>query len=350
LEIPIGTVSDPQMNIPNNHNININMNGDTTIGTSNGTTNGQVSIPTKRRQPSREIIFPSSLDFERVVNLYSIQATRDRVRVSADNNNDEDRHPLQEDRIPLIQSSSDDNTNHIYNTFPSKKFEIPPPPPRSHPASREMSLLSQNPGPLGYTGRSVTRWCLIIMTGLLTGLVSIVIVKCTSAIEAWRSAQIDALWQTDAHSISIFAGYASVNLALAMASAILCIYVAPEAIGSGIPEVKAFLNGVRVKRFTRTRLFVTKIVGTILAVSSGLVIGPEGPLVHIGAILGASCTKLYGLLLRIPPQFLTESIWSFVVTDLSHFSNDGERRDLVSVGAAAGFASAFGAPIGGLLF
>lgn len=161
---------------------------------------------------------------------------------------------------------------------------------------------------------------------------------------------MDSLWQKDAYSIAIFGAYASINLTLSMLSAVFCVYVAPEAIGSGIPEVKAYLNGVRVKRFTRTKLLLTKIVSTILSVSSGLVIGPEGPLVHIGAILGAGCTKIYNSLLRIPSFCLTDTLWSFVIMDLSHFSNDGERRDLVSIGAAAGFASAFGAPIGGLLF
>lgn len=33
------------------------------------------------------------------------------------------------------------------------------------------------------------------------------------------------------------------------------------------------------------------MVGTILSVSSGLCVGPEGPLVHIGAVVGSSVTK-----------------------------------------------------------
>ena len=34
------------------------------------------------------------------------------------------------------------------------------------------------------------------------------------------------------------------NIVLAIAAAILCAYIAPAAAGSGIPEVKAYLNGV----------------------------------------------------------------------------------------------------------
>lgn len=41
-----------------------------------------------------------------------------------------------------------------------------------------------------------------------------------------------------------FVVYAGCNLVLAAAAAALCAYVAPAAAGSGIPEVKAYLNGV----------------------------------------------------------------------------------------------------------
>lgn len=41
-----------------------------------------------------------------------------------------------------------------------------------------------------------------------------------------------------------FAFYAGCNLILAIAAAALCAYIAPAAAGSGIPEVKAYLNGV----------------------------------------------------------------------------------------------------------
>jgi chloride channel 7 len=43
-------------------------------------------------------------------------------------------------------------------------------------------------------------------------------------------------------------------------------------------------------------------------------------------------------------------IFSNIISSLSGFRNDIDRRDLISIGVAVGFASAFGAPVGGLLY
>jgi len=316
---------------------------------------------------SGRILFPSGLDFERVINLYSIQATRDRLVRDVDQEEDPDpaalRRENHNDGQSLLKSGAPD-----YSTFdeelndkrrPSNSTTPPPPPlPPPEPFTQRKAshrMKRRHRRVLGYTGRTATRWALTIITGLLTGLTSIMIVSCTDVIQEWRSNFVDIAWNDmDRPTFSIFAMYAVTNLTLAMLSALCCIFLAPEAIGSGIPEVTAYLNGVRVKRFSSLRLFLVKIIGTILSVSSGLVVGPEGPLVHIGAILGASCTKISTVILQIFPDNslfnIHEGLWSFVTQDLSHFSTDAERRDLVSIGAAAGFAAAFGAPIGGLLF
>lgn len=41
-----------------------------------------------------------------------------------------------------------------------------------------------------------------------------------------------------------FAAFAGCNLILAIAAGALCAFIAPAAAGSGIPEVKAYLNGI----------------------------------------------------------------------------------------------------------
>ncbi|KAL3908888.1 MAG: hypothetical protein SGILL_008311 [Bacillariaceae sp.] len=157
--------------------------------------------------------------------------------------------------------------------------------------------------------------------------------------------------------IEVFAWYAFISVILADSAALLCIFWAPEAVGSGIPEVIGYLNGIRVKKFNRKRMFVVKMVGSILSVGSSLAVGMEGPLVCIGAIVGAALAQVGSLLSWVLTKFFSgyESprltrLWIWATSDLSYFANDAERRSLITIGAACGFAASFGAPIGGLLF
>ncbi|XVF48021.1 hypothetical protein PTKIN_Ptkin03bG0157100 [Pterospermum kingtungense] len=128
------------------------------------------------------------------------------------------------------------------------------------------------------------------------------------------------------------------NLVLAIFAAIITAFIAPEAAGSGIPEVKAYLNGVDAPGVFSLRTLIVKIVGSISAVSSSLLVGKAGPMVHTGAciaaLLGQGESRRYGL------------TWKW----LRFFKNDRDRRDLVTCGSAAGIAAAFHAPVGGVLF
>lgn len=54
----------------------------------------------------------------------------------------------------------------------------------------------------------------------------------------------------------------------------------------------AYLNGNHVPNLLRFSTLVTKFVGTICAVSAGLPMGPEGPMVHIGACLASVITYM----------------------------------------------------------
>ena len=100
-------------------------------------------------------------------------------------------------------------------------------------------------------------------------------------------------------------------------------YIAPEASGSGVPEIEGALFHLRPIYWKR--LIPVKFFGGLLALSGKMVMGREGPTIHIGGNLGAMIAE-----------------W-FALSKL--------RRDvLVAAGAAAGLAVAFNAPLAGVLF
>ncbi|KAL8208753.1 hypothetical protein R6Q57_008165 [Mikania cordata] len=139
--------------------------------------------------------------------------------------------------------------------------------------------------------------------------------------------------------LAAFLIFAAANLGLTVFACLITTLIAPEAAGSGIPEIKAYLNGVDAPAIFSFRTLLVKIVGSIAAVSSSLNVGKAGPMVHTAACIAAALTcqggsKKYGLTWRC----------------LRFFNNDRDRRDLVTCGSAAGIAAAFRAPVGGVLF
>lgn len=110
----------------------------------------------------------------------------------------------------------------------------------------------------------------------------------------------------------------------------MTVYYGPGAAGSGIAELMGYFNGIKVPGFISVESLVTKVVGNVLAVSAGLAVGKEGPLAHIGAIVGQA-------MLYLP------------VKGYEQFHNESSKREASAAGAAAGVSAAFGAPIGGTL-
>ncbi|XP_060962822.1 chloride channel protein CLC-c isoform X1 [Cannabis sativa] len=181
------------------------------------------------------------------------------------------------------------------------------------------------------------KWTFALLIGLGTGLVGFL-----NNIAVENISDFKLLLTTDLMSkkqyYKAFAAFTGCNVGLAVAAGALCAYIAPAAAGSGIPEVKAYLNGVDSHSILAPSTLFVKIFGSILGVSAGFVVGKQGPMVHTGAciasLLGQGGSRKYHL------------TWSW----LRYFKNDRDRRDLITCGAAAGVAAAFRAPVGGVLF
>jgi chloride channel 7 len=137
-------------------------------------------------------------------------------------------------------------------------------------------------------------------------------------------------------AFAVFVGY---QLIFACAAA-LFVYIEPVAAGSGIPEIKCYLNGIALPRIVRIKTLLCKVMGVTFSVAAGLPVGKEGPMVHSGAVVAAGLSQGRTQFGGVDTSF----------SKFSDFRNDREKRDFVACGAAAGVSSAFGAPIGGVLF
>lgn len=100
---------------------------------------------------------------------------------------------------------------------------------------------------------------------------------------------------------------------------------APETAGSGIPDLKSVVMGE--KQLHWRRVLPVKFLAGVLGIGGGLTLGREGPTVQMGGATG-----------------LMVSAWFKVKR------GEGERKALISAGAAAGLAAAFNAPLAGLIF
>ena len=175
------------------------------------------------------------------------------------------------------------------------------------------------------------RWVCHLVIGLAVGVIAFYMTLMEEFLIKLKGKHIQFLLTHGVSVQYVYVYWVLFSMMCALLAAILTVYVGPGAMGSGVPEVMGLLNGVNYPKAIDISTLLVKIVGVELAVIGSLAVGKEGPLVHIGAIIGAIVPYI--------PFGLFES-----------FRNDSDKRTFMAAGSSAGVSAAFGAPIGGALF
>eukprot|EP00897_Mesotaenium_endlicherianum_P000758 jgi/Mesen1/10683/ME000009S10476 len=186
------------------------------------------------------------------------------------------------------------------------------------------------------------KWLLALLLGIGTGVAAFVI---NVAVENCAGIKFAVtFWLMRYSYLLAFIIYAAFNVALVSTSAFIVTHFAPAAAGSGIPEIKGYLNGVDTPGILLLRTLAGKVLGSVGSVAGGLALGKEGPLVHTGACI-ASLLGQVGVRGGSRPA----SQLYFGEQQQQVVAPEGQLL-FVTCGAAAGAAAAFRAPVGGVLF
>jgi chloride channel 7 len=184
----------------------------------------------------------------------------------------------------------------------------------------------------------IVYWILVILIGICMGVVAYLMTLILSEIMHWKYNTIQEFMSkgetNNAYGFHIGVIIFFISFASLMAN------LSPVSAGSGIPVVKAYLNGNYIKGMLRWETFLAKFFGCMSCVTAGMPAGREGPMVHLGAIVSAFLARGES---RLFPT-------GFECFHFNTFDNAKDMRDFVSIGAAAGVAAAFNAPVGGVLF
>eukprot|EP00474_Spongospora_subterranea_P009228 CRZ09686.1 hypothetical protein [Spongospora subterranea] len=218
---------------------------------------------------------------------------------------------------------------HLFDSF---DFEIP--------NSLVRTAYTRNRSLSDRRNEKLWRWILTFVIAAAIAIIAFAIGKTINMLERWKYGTIESAMLNSDNTFVVIGLYVSISTLLSAVSAAVIAFYEPVAGGSGIPEIKCILNGVKIPRAVRLKTLFSKSIGIVFGVASGLPIGREGPMIHIGAICGAGLSQGKSSTLGLDTK----------LNLFRPFRNDREKRDFIACGTAAGVACAFGAPLGGVLF
>ncbi|CNI74034.1 H(+)/Cl(-) exchange transporter ClcA [Yersinia vastinensis] len=172
--------------------------------------------------------------------------------------------------------------------------------------------------------RDTTPLVILIMAGvvgIVTGLLGVAFDRGVDWITQQRLA---TLAKVADNAILVWPLAFIMSALLAMVGYFLVRRFAPEAGGSGIPEIEGAMEEMRPVRWWR--VIPVKFIGGLGTLGAGMVLGREGPMVQMGGNSGR------------------------MIVDIFRLRSPEARHSLLATGAAAGLSAAFNAPLAGILF
>ncbi|XP_041565209.1 chloride channel protein 2 isoform X4 [Drosophila elegans] len=171
-------------------------------------------------------------------------------------------------------------------------------------------------------------WVFLALLGIIMAMLSFIMDK---GISICTNARIWLYRDLTSQPFVQYIAWVSLPVCLILFSAGFVHLIAPQSIGSGIPEMKTILRGVQLKEYLTFKTLVAKAIGLTATLGSGMPLGKEGPFVHIASIVA---------------QLLSKLVTSFQ----GIYENESRNSEMLAAACAVGVGACFAAPVGGVLF
>jgi len=204
----------------------------------------------------------------------------------------------------------------------------------------------------GISGHTFVALVTTLLTGILIAITGVIMQMGVDGGVAWRNSLLEpivakSLLQGTLLFVALSVGSIATTVAAVQ-------WLAPGAAGAGVSLVMAFLNGNNIAGLLTPATYFVKLTGSCLARFAGLALGPEAPMIHLGACIASI---LFGIQRRIYTAVTVSKVPALqdrgeqrASYEHEHLFSNDRHRQIVSAGVAGGLAAAFGAPIGGVLF
>ncbi|KAL7728341.1 hypothetical protein ACLKA6_007437 [Drosophila palustris] len=150
-------------------------------------------------------------------------------------------------------------------------------------------------------------WVFLALLGIIMAMLSFIMDK---GISICTNARIWLYRDLTSQPFIQYIAWVSLPVCLILFSAGFVHLIAPQSIGSGIPEMKTILRGVALKEYLTFKTLVAKVIGLTATLGSGMPLGKE----------------------------------------VSIYENESRNSEMLAAACAVGVGACFAAPVGGVLF